>query len=238
LLRMIDADTRLRAALVAAASTRHTDRSVDRGSRSSGVADESNTTYAVSNRQTVLAAIDRCLGSHLARADSARAPSLRITPRRQSLPMAPAIAAALLAGVGVGVIGARTDRARNPAFVVANPTRILFETMRGENALPRVEAAADDARYVLIEIAVPRNANRIVLNMSDHSPTALVRSTDGIVAFLADRKTLAATPDANVSYVASGRTQTRPVSIPSTRSSLRNSNERVAGESPRYAAHR
>ena len=229
LLRTIDADTRLRAALVAAASTRHKERSVDRGSRSSGVADASNTIYAIARRaHTVVVAddalIDSCSGpsvvANLVAARGANAfAATRFRYRSQRVPMAPAMAAALLAGVGVGVLTGQTYRARNASLVVLNPTRVVYETMRGEAALPRVELAGEDSRYVLVEMQLPREADHIELNIGDTSPTALVRSTDGVVTFLADRKTLAATPDANVSYVASGRTQVRPVVIPSRRSS-------------------
>jgi len=230
LLRTIDADTRLRAALVAAASTRHKERSVGCGSRSSGVGDESNAVYAVARGgRAFVAAHDRELvdpggvssggadDSVAAKSSKPYAASFR--HRRPRLPMAPAMAAALLAGVGAGVLSGQTYRSRNPPSVVLNPVRVVFETMRGEAAPPRVELAGDESRYVLVEMQVPREADHIELHMGDMSPTALVRSKDGVVTFLADRKTLAAMPEANVSYVASGRTQVRPVVVPSRRSS-------------------
>jgi len=230
LLRTIDADTRLRAALVAAASTRHKERSVDRGSRSSGVADESKAAYTIARRGHPLivpnddpidsrGSFPGGAGNFLAAKRAGPLVASAFPQRRAGLPMAPAMAAALLAGVGVGALTVPSYRPRNPPFVVLNPTRVVFETMRGEDAPPRVKVAGADSRYVLIEMQVPREADHIELNMGDTSPTALVRSTDGLVTFLADRKTLAATPEANVSYVASGRTQVRPVVIPSRRSS-------------------
>jgi hypothetical protein len=68
---------------------------------------------------------------------------------------------------------------------------------------------------VLIEIAVPLGAEQITLRIANASEQVLVRSPDGFVTFLANRNTLAATPEATVTYLAGGRTRTRSISLQS-----------------------
>ena len=78
-----------------------------------------------------------------------------------------ALAASLLAGIGVGGIGIQSLSSRSSApEIVANPTRIIYDTMRGEVTPPRIEHADSHSPYVLVEVAVPPGAEHIVLKMA------------------------------------------------------------------------
>jgi hypothetical protein len=218
LLATIEADTRLRDALAAAASIRHTDMSVDGGGRPGGAGETSVATSEVrggdgqgdrddiSRKPSVLAPI----------------PIKRIPPRSRSnlrqrrvAPTWFALAASLLVGIGVGALG-RTARGTDIApAIIGSPTRIIYDTMRGDSAPARVEHAASQSAYVLVEVAVPLGAEHVTLDVGDGKEHALDRSPDGFVTFLANRNTLAAAADAHVSYSAGGRTQMRPLSLKS-----------------------
>jgi hypothetical protein len=124
-----------------------------------------------------------------------------------------AMAASLLLGVGVGWNAVRTRSTNAAPPVIASPTRIIYDTMRGDSTPARIEHAASRSAYVLVEIAVPLTAEQVTLNIGDGRERALARSPDGFVTFLAERNTLAASADAHVTYIAGGRTQTRPLSL-------------------------
>ena len=220
LLATIEADTRLRDALAAAASIRHTDMSFDGGGRPGGAADNA------------LAAIEKSGGTGPGGTDAGPlkpgnvnatpVPIKRIPPRSRSNvrqwrapPTWLALAASLLLGIGVGALG-RTARGTDIApGVITSPTRIIYDTMRGDSTPARVEHATSQSVYVLVEVAVPLGAEHVTLDIGDGKERALDRSPDGFVTFLADRNTLAAAADAHVSYLAGGRTQRRSLSLKS-----------------------
>lgn len=220
LLATIEADTRLRDALAAAASIRHTDMSVDGGGRPGGAADNTAAASELPLRS----------GQRGADPDSrkpgnghpAPVPIKRIPPRTQSslrpwraAPPWLAVAASLLIGVGVGALGRGARSADIDHGVIASPTRIIYDTMRGDSTPARVEHATSQSTYVLVEVAVPLSAEHVTLDIGDGKEHALDRSPDGFVTFLADRNTLAAAADARVSYSAGGRTQMRSLSLKS-----------------------
>jgi len=220
LLATIEADTRLRDALAAAASIRHTDMSFDGGGRPGGAADNA------------LAAIEKSGGTGRGGTDAGPlkpgnvnatpVPIKRIPPRSRSNvrqwrapPTWLALAASLLLGIGVGALG-RTARGTDIApGVITSPTRIIYDTMRGDSTPARVEHATSQSTYVLVEVAVPLSAEHVTLDIGDGKEHALDRSPDGFVTFLADRNTLAAAADARVSYSAGGRMQMRSLSLKS-----------------------
>jgi hypothetical protein len=215
LLTTIEADTRLRDALAAAASIRQMEVSVDGGARPGGAAESDADSGGPGNAEP------RTIDTG-ARARSVPIPIKKNPPRAQLGPprFAPSprwlsIAASLLLGVGVGWIGVRQHTPHGAPAVIASPTRIIYDTMRGGNTPARVEHADSHSAYVLIEIAVPLSAERITLDIGDGAEQELTRSADGFVTFLADRTTLAAIAGAHVNYSAGGRTQTRPLSLQS-----------------------
>ncbi|HET7064175.1 MAG TPA: hypothetical protein VFI49_07830 [Rudaea sp.] len=220
LLATIEADTRLRDALAAAASIRHTDVSVDGGGRPGGAAD--NTLTAIEEPGGIGRGGTDAGSLKLGNGRPAPVPIKRIPPRSRSnvrqwraTPTWLALAASLLLGIGVGGLG-RSARSTDVApGVIASPTRIIYDTMRGDSTPARIEHATSQSAYVLVEVAVPLGAERVTLDVGDGKERALDRSPDGFVTFLADRNTLAAAADAHVSYSAGGRTQMRSLSLKS-----------------------
>jgi hypothetical protein len=218
LLATIEADTRLRDALAAAASTRHTDMSVDGGGRPGGAAD---TKIAASDEPGDTGPGADSGSLKLGNVVPTPVPIKRIPPRSRSnlrpwraTPTWLALAASLLLGVGIGVVGPERSTDIAPD-VIASPTRIIYDTMRGDSTPARIEHATSQSPYVLVEVAVPLGADQVALDIGDGKKRALERSPDGFVTFLADRNTLAAAANAHVSYSAGGRTQTRPLSLKS-----------------------
>jgi hypothetical protein len=126
-----------------------------------------------------------------------------------------ALAATLLLGIGVGGLGRGARSTDVAPSVIASPTRIIYDTMRGDSTPAHIEHASSPSSYVLVEVAVPLGAEHVALDIGDGKQRALARSPDGFVTFLADRKTLAASADAHISYSAGGRTQMRPLSLQS-----------------------
>ena len=82
---------------------------------------------------------------------------------------------------------------------MASPTRIIYDTMRGGPSPPRVEHADSDSPYVLIEIAVPPDAEQVRLSVHGEQ-SSLTPSAEGFVSFLIDRRELAAADRPQVSY--------------------------------------
>jgi hypothetical protein len=202
LLAMIDADTRFRDALADDPTMRHRERSIVEESRQGratahgeAAADEHDGPR-FSEQPTAIAQPTGTISidSH---------PSSR-TRRIAQPPRWFAIAATLLAGVGVGGIGVQSLSPRSSApEIVANPTRIIYDTMRGEVTPPRVEYGDSRSPYVLVEVAVPPGAEHIVLNMDGLQEPVIV-SSEGFVTFLAARKNLAAGTAASISYARRG----------------------------------
>lgn len=195
--------------------------SVDGGGRPGGGAD--NTAVASESGGAGPGGTDA--GSRkLGDGNPAPVPIKRIPPRSRSnlrpwraAPRWLALAASLLLGVGIG-FGGLGHGARSTDIapgVIASPTRIIYDTMRGDSTPARIEHATSQSAYVLVEVAVPLGADHVTLDIGDGKERVLDRSPDGFVTFLADRTTLAAAADAHVSYSAGGRTQTRSLSLKS-----------------------
>lgn len=159
LLDVIDADTRLRDALTADSSAGRTD---------APPRDES----AVASTSAAIP---------FQRVQKANSPSHRDASRW--LPLA----AALVLGLGSGAFAVRLLAPQGNADVVASPTRVIYDTMRGEAAPPRVEHADSASPFVLIEVAVPPGAQNIILHMDGKTDQALAPSPDGFVSVLLAR---------------------------------------------------
>jgi hypothetical protein len=125
-----------------------------------------------------------------------------------------ALAATLLAGVGVGWIGTQSLPRRSSALeIVANPTRIIFDTMRGEVTPPRVEHADSASPYVFVEAAVPPGAEHITLKMSAAPDRTLTPSPDGFVSFFVLREKIAKSGDARIEYTMLGKETRLPIAF-------------------------
>jgi len=132
--------------------------------------------------------------------------------RRTAPPTWLVLAASLLIGVGVGAVAVRTI-APTPAApdLIANPTRVIYDTLRGATRAPRLEHADSQSLYVLIEAAVPPGAERIVLKMDGAKDQALTPSPDGFVTFSVKREALAKSADTHIEYQLLGKETHLPI---------------------------
>jgi hypothetical protein len=121
-----------------------------------------------------------------------------------------AAAAALVIGLGVGSVGMRSLTPRAPD-IVASPTRVVYDTLRGAAAPPRVEHADSESVLVLIEVAVPPGAERITLKMDDEQDQVLTPGPDGFVNFVALRKKLLQSRDTRIEYSMLGKETRLPI---------------------------
>lgn len=122
-------------------------------------------------------------------------------------------AAMLALGLGVGWLGhglLREDAA--VPGVVTNPMRMVFDTMRGAAEPPIVERAGGNSSHVLIEVAIPANAQQVQLLLGDEPPRALVPSADGFASFLVAREVMRNRQPAKVRYLFDGRSFERILS--------------------------
>jgi len=179
LLAMIEADTRLRDALAADASIRHMERSIDRGGRQGGATGDMPS--GVSEPTPLAYARDKSEAREKTQAEA------RSTQHRRA-PVWLAMAATLVLGLGLGFVGTRSLAPDSAApELIASPTRIVYDTMRGEPTPPRVEHADSKSAYVLIEVAVPDGARDINLIVDQFPPIELNRSAEGFVSALSRR---------------------------------------------------
>jgi hypothetical protein len=121
------------------------------------------------------------------------------------------LAAALVLGLGSGWFG---QRAFSPApdILMANPTRLVFDTLRGTQSPAQVERAESASPYVLVEVAVPPGALHVMLDLDRQQPVALSQSADGFVSFLVARPVLGA-DDAVIRYELDGQQRVRDIPL-------------------------
>lgn len=201
LLATIEADTRLRDVLAADATARHGDRLI---------LPESPATAATGQDQAAAANDEQPTGD--APVDASSPPGAR---RGAAPAIWLATAASLLLGFGIGGIGTRALAPGSSApEIVASPTRIIYDTMRGEAAPPRVEHAGSKSPYVLIEVAVPPGAEDIVLKIGTAPERTLTASPDGFVSFLLSRTELRTAREAQIAYRSGTSARTQKIDFP------------------------
>jgi len=133
-----------------------------------------------------------------------REPRSARASRTRASRLLPATVASLLLGVAGGWIGERMLSDRNVPVLIANPTRIVFDTMRGESMAPRIEHGDSDSRFVLVEVAVPEQATDVSLVLDGEAPISLQPSPEGFVATLLQRRKMAEVHGAVVRYQLNG----------------------------------
>ena len=146
-------------------------------------------------------------------------PALRAQPDAPAAPARSparawaAVAASLALGAGAGWFAHRADAPRPSDEVVANPARVVFDTMRGESTGPHVERTGDAAAWLLVEVAVPAGARDVVLTVPGKAAQALRPSPDGFASFLVPRGAVAGMAGARVEYVEAGERRSRPIDL-------------------------
>lgn len=184
LLIVVDADTRLRDALA-------DDTSAGRGDAPSASA------YVTGSDATAESSSASVIpGSSFPRKRESSLSSSRGNNRSSWL----ALAATLVVGLGLGSMAMRMFAPSRGAELIASPTRIIYDTMRGEAAPPRVEHADSTSPLVLIEVAVPPGARNIVLHVDGEREQPLTSSPDGFVSFLLPRELAQQRKPSTVSY--------------------------------------
>lgn len=125
-----------------------------------------------------------------AKADSKVTPIGRASarPTRRAVPLL-AWAASAVAGVGLGWILAQQFTAGTTAApeIVASPTRIVFDTLRGVEDAPQVYPGLPDSEWVLVEVGLPADAEDVVLLRDGFAEIPLTVSREGFASALLSR---------------------------------------------------
>lgn len=134
--------------------------------------------------------------------------------RRWLTPVALAACVALGAGLGLqlGGDGVSADRAGDGW--VANPTRILFDTLRGDQDAPRVIAGDPQSPWILVEIGVPTGAEQITLEIPGGRSLPLSPTPDGFVGALLQRRQAAQLSRLTLRFVVAGVARERVLDFP------------------------
>jgi len=123
-------------------------------------------------------------------------------------------AAAAVFVVGLG-IGWSISLHRTEAFPasIPDPTRIVYDTMRGTEGVQLVERPRSHTPYVLVEVALPVTARAISLQIGDREPEALTLSPDGFISFLVLRSIANANPAIAIRYEIGGKIVERSIGL-------------------------
>lgn len=105
-------------------------------------------------------------------------------PRRNAL-IPVAMAAMIVGGAAIGYVLGGGAEDRQSGFM-AGPTRIVFDTYRGDIGGPVVHPGAEGTPFILVEVGLPPDATHVVLHAAGvHLP--LTVSPDGFASFLLAR---------------------------------------------------
>lgn len=146
----------------------------------------------------------------------------RLDRVRRHTPIFPrriAAAATVVAALGMGWFG-RSAIGPKPGMeaVIADPTRIVYDTTRGSTgSVAHLSHAASASPYVLIEVAMPPSARNVVLALDGQPDVSLEISPDGFVSFLFPRNAMDRSRRAEISYLDHGVTRRRSIEIASGR---------------------
>jgi hypothetical protein len=122
------------------------------------------------------------------------------------------IAAVLVLGLAFGSL-LRTGPTSDDA-VIANPARIVYDTLRGQEIVPQFDPVGLESETWLVEVAVPATARNIRLELPGSVAIPLVASPDSFVSFVLPRARARTLGRAVVSFdAASGRVE-MPVVFP------------------------
>ena len=137
-------------------------------------------------------------------------------PRRRMTPML-AWAASAVVGVGLGWVLAMQlapPSSNDLPDIIASPTRIVFDTMRGVEDAPQIYPGSPDSQWVLVEVGLPADAESIAQLLFDEEPgIALSVSSEGFVSFLVPRSSNVAPLTLTIRYSSDGEEESRPLTI-------------------------
>ncbi len=148
--------------------------------------------------------------------------SSNVTPIRRTAPASPrtnsplAWVASAVVGIGLGWIMATQVAPPAPGVgpdIIASPTRIVFDTMRGIEDAPQIYPGSADSLYLLIEVGVPADAKDVQLVGLDGQPLPLTVSSDGFVSFLLPRAKDDTPMELAINFNSGGEELSRELSI-------------------------
>jgi hypothetical protein len=140
-----------------------------------------------------------------------------VPPWRRSIASTLALAASLIAGVGIGWVSQRSTSQPDAPALMASPTRIIYDAVREERTPPRIEHADSKSPYVLIEVAVPPGAEHVVIKMKNGTEQELLPSPEGFVSFLGRRDQMQSRESLHITYGLGGGVKQHAIELPTTR---------------------
>jgi hypothetical protein len=136
-------------------------------------------------------------------------------PPARAAARGPALAAMLVLGVLGGWLG---TRALGPppenGRVVASPPRIIFDTLRGEGEPARVERTGRESGAVIVDIAVPANAENVRLTLAPTGTLALTPGPEGFATVILGSALVRPGTTAELTYVLGGSRVSRTLAWP------------------------
>ncbi len=147
--------------------------------------------------------------------DVLREPARTPEPSRGRAWLRPAAAAAacLVLGLAIGSLAPLGTGSPDLAAPEPNVTRLMFDTYRGAESAVRVDHAASRSAMVLLDVAVPDQAEAIALHLGDARIDGLHASSDGFVSALIPRDALRSRR-LSVTYSLHGATVERELAVP------------------------
>lgn len=137
----------------------------------------------------------------------------RASPR-WSQPLAAAASLAVAAVFGAGVSQWLAPASIDGAASVNSPRRVVFDSLRGSNSTaPHVEPARKTADPLLLDIAVPAQAEAVIAHFADGSTLPLVVSGDGFVSLLGSPDELRRLSPIRLAYTVNGVASERPLDL-------------------------
>lgn len=141
----------------------------------------------------------------------------RMSPRwLRPLAAAASLAVAAVFGAGASRWLASDDGMTAAIPAVSSPRRVVFDSLRGTNGdAPQVEPARVGADPLLIDIAVPAQAEAVAAHFADGTVLPLVVSDDGFVSLVGRPEQLQRLTPIRLSYTVNGVASERPLDISS-----------------------
>lgn len=126
---------------------------------------------------------------------------------------AAAAAACLVLGLAIGNLVPLSTGSPGLAVLEPNVTRLMFDTYRGTESAVRVDHAASRSASVLLDVAVPDQAEAIAVHVGDARIDGLHASSDGFISALVPRDALRARR-LSITYSLHGATVARELAVP------------------------
>lgn len=120
-------------------------------------------------------------------------------------------AAALVAAVGLGAVV--TASLRPDVAPEGNVTRVVYDTLRGESTAPHVDHPESTSRHIVVDLAVPADAQDVTLSFDGGQVSNLSVSAEGFVSAVLPRE-MYELSELTLTYARNGQAVTRILSKP------------------------